>query len=274
MPCEMVSSVELRMRLLTAGLMIAVASIALAFGRVTTLTLVTVIVLVSGLELFSGFGHGARRPTTVVALVGSVAVVVLAFEIGARAFPIAIAAVLAAMLLAGIATTHREQPLVDVSLAVFGFLYVGCLAAFAGLLLGLSRDGVGYLLGVFICAAGDDSAAYFVGSTLGRHLLAPRISPKKTVEGLLGGTAASLALGAILGIVMHPWARGGVLDGLALGAVVAVTAPVGDLCESMIKRGLGMKDFGRIPGHGGVLDVFDSVLLSLPAVYYLARYAL
>ena len=100
-----------------------------------------------------------------------------------------------------------------------------------------------------------------------RHI--STISPNKTLEGLVAGMAGSLVIAFALVGIITPWDR---WSALALGAVVAVLAPLGDLCESMLKRDLGVKDFGGLlPGHGGVLDRFDAILFSLPAVYYLVR---
>jgi phosphatidate cytidylyltransferase len=100
--------------------------------------------------------------------------------------------------------------------------------------------------------------------------MSPRLSPNKTWEGLVGGMVAAVVLGGIVGTLLAPW-DGSISHGLALGLVVAIVAPIGDLCESMIKRDLGVKDLGTLlPGHGGVLDRFDAMLFCLPAVYYLA----
>ncbi len=110
-----------------------------------------------------------------------------------------------------------------------------------------------------------DSGAYYVGRTLGRHPMAPRISPKKTWEGLAGGVAASLAGAAVLRFALGlelPWEHT-----LAVAAILAVTAPLGDVVESQFKRDTGVKDSsGLIPGHGGLLDRTDSLLFSAPPV--------
>ncbi len=97
------------------------------------------------------------------------------------------------------------------------------------------------------------------------------MSPGKTVEGAVGGgLAAVVASWLVLGVIgIFPWGTG---SAIALGLVVAVAAPLGDLCESMLKRDLGVKDMGTLlPGHGGLLDRFDALLFALPAVYYLCR---
>ncbi|MGH9005230.1 MAG: phosphatidate cytidylyltransferase, partial [Acidimicrobiia bacterium] len=106
------------------------------------------------------------------------------------------------------------------------------------------------------------------GRRFGRRPLT-RVSPNKTVEGLVAGMIGSVVLAVTVVATITPWDR---LSALALGVVVAVLAPLGDLCESMLKRDLGVKDLGGLlPGHGGVLDRFDAILFCLPAVYYLIR---
>jgi phosphatidate cytidylyltransferase len=110
-----------------------------------------------------------------------------------------------------------------------------------------------------------DIAAYFVGGRIGRRSLAPVISPKKTIEGLVAGTLAALAAGAVIGYLVEP------IDlptGLLLGAVVAVFAPIGDLAVSVVKRSLEIKDMGSmLPGHGGLLDRIDALMTAIPAVW-------
>ena len=142
------------------------------------------------------------------------------------------------------------------------------MGGFAGLILALP-DGVGLLLGLVLCSVAADIFGYLAGRRFGRRHIAPQISPNKTVEGLLAGMAGSIVVGFVLVGSISPWGR---FSALALGVVVAVVAPLGDLCESLLKRDLGVKDLGGIlPGHGGVLDRFDAMLFALPAVYYLIK---
>ena len=128
-------------------------------------------------------------------------------------------------------------------------------------------DGIGMLTGAIIATVAYDVGAYFVGRQFGKTPLSPS-SPNKTMEGLVGGAAAAVVVSVIvLGIVgVFPWDTG---SALILGLAVAIVAPVGDLCESMLKRDLGLKDMGSIlPGHGGLLDRFDALLFVLPVTYY------
>ena len=112
----------------------------------------------------------------------------------------------------------------------------------------------------------DDTAAYFVGRTIGRHKLAPTISPGKSWEGFVGGTVAAMAVAFF---AMYDQGFLTDLEALALGAAIAVSSTLGDLFESAIKRDLGVKDSGSLlAGHGGVLDRVDSILWAGPAAFY------
>ncbi len=134
---------------------------------------------------------------------------------------------------------------------------------------GGSRD---WLMLALLCTWATDTFAYFGGRLLGRHKLFERVSPSKTVEGFLAGLAGSLAVGAALGAWFGgPGAGGGLLVGMVLG----VSGPAGDLLESRLKRDAGIKDSAAtLPGHGGVLDRFDSWTFAMPLLYLLGRFGL
>jgi len=260
---------DLITRVLTGVAIAVVALVMLRLGRVPTTFLVAVIVGVSAFELYEAFRRAGYHPATVLGLLGCISIVPIAYSNGVEAFPLVIVLVTAFTMLWYMAEVVSARPIVNIGITLFTFVYIGVFGAFAGLL--LSRpDGTGLILGLAICAIGYDVAGYFIGTQFGRSRMSPRLSPNKTWEGLLGGMVASIILGAILGRVLAPW-DGKIIHGIALGIVVAIVAPIGDLCESMVKRDLGLKDLGSIlPGHGGVLDRFDAMLLCLPAVYYLA----
>ena len=127
-----------------------------------------------------------------------------------------------------------------------------------------SDQGAWLMLFVAVCVWATDTFAYFVGRSLGRHKLAPTLSPRKTIEGSLGGLAGGLIVGAVFG----NWIHLPLLHGLAIGAIAGVVGQLGDLFESAMKRELGVKDFGNVmPGHGGILDRFDSLLFVVPLAY-------
>jgi phosphatidate cytidylyltransferase len=259
---------DLTTRIITGAVLAAVAILAFVIGRAGTAVLVTVIIAAAAFELFEGFRRAGFQPATLLALLGSASMVGIAYNHGERAFPLVTAVVVAFTLFWYLAKVVHARPMVNAAVTIFGFSYVGLLGGFAGLLL-VFPDGVGMVIGLVLCAVSYDVAGYFVGSRMGHRPLMPDVSPNKTLEGLAGGMAASVVMGIIVAIVgLHPWNTLG--HGLLLGIVVAVFAPLGDLVESMLKRDLGLKDFGTIlPGHGGVLDRFDAMLFCLPAVYYL-----
>lgn len=159
----------------------------------------------------------------------------------------------------------------QIAAALFGGIAIGyCFAAFLRIYAsGASRA---YLLLPFILSFACDTFAYFTGLALGRHKLAPKVSPKKTIEGSIGGLAGNLVCGELFVFVMKTWfyGRSGTLGyGLmaALSLFCGVVAQLGDLSFSLIKREFGVKDYGKLFfAHGGVLDRFDSVLFVAPVL--------
>jgi phosphatidate cytidylyltransferase len=157
----------------------------------------------------------------------------------------------------------------DALVAGFVQLYIGFLASLCLALLSLPH-GEWWVLAFIIVSVVADTGAYAAGLAWGKHPMAPRISPKKTWEGFIGASVAALVAGVLLALFMLHLP---IWVGLVFGAVILGTATVGDLGESMIKRDLGIKDMSSwLPGHGGVLDRLDSILLSAAAalaLYYL-----
>ena len=154
--------------------------------------------------------------------------------------------------------------------AFFGVVYVAVMLSFIYLTRNLP-DGKFLVWLIFLCSWGCDTCAYCVGMLIGKHKMAPILSPKKSVEGGVGGVAGAALLGAI-----YAAATGGKIAEYALiCAVGALISMVGDLAASAIKRNQGIKDYGKlIPGHGGILDRFDSVIFTAPAIYFLAKLVL
>ena len=260
---------DLVTRAVTAAVLAAVALLCFALGNAATAVLVTVIITAAGFELYEGFRRAGFQPATLIGLLGCVSMVGVAYNHGERAFGLVTALVVVFSMLWYLAKVVHARPMVNIAVTVLGFAYVGVLGGFAGLML-VAPNGVGMIIGLALCAIAYDVAGYIVGSRMGRRSLAPEWSPNKTLEGLFAGMGASVVVGVIVGGILGitPWNSMG--DGLMLGVIVAIFAPLGDLCESMLKRDLGLKDFGTLlPGHGGVLDRFDAMLFCLPAVYYL-----
>ncbi len=154
----------------------------------------------------------------------------------------------------------------DVTASVFALIYLPGMATFVALMLA-PKDGAHRALVFVILAVCSDSGAYFAGILFGRHLMAPTISPKKTWEGLAGSVIMCLAAGALgMTYLLHSK----VWYGLVLGAAAAAAATLGDLVESMIKRDLDTKDMSSLlPGHGGMLDRIDAMLILAPVAWLL-----
>ncbi len=163
---------------------------------------------------------------------------------------------------------YPQQRIEDLSFNFFAVTYVALLFSHIILLRGLNQGIYLTFLAIGLTWA-TDTGAYFVGRVLGRHKLAPLVSPNKTVEGAIGGVLAAVAAAFIVGKLLPDQS---LTPGLmcVLASAVGISAQLGDLVESALKRFAGVKDSGwLIPGHGGVLDRFDSILFTVPAVYYL-----
>ena len=172
---------------------------------------------------------------------------------------------------------HRTFAVDQACFSIAGIVYVGFCFAHLILLRFMAPDvvlatpvgdmtlGCAFLWVMFLGTWSSDTFAYFAGSFFGKHKMCPAVSPKKTVEGFLGGLVGTTAVVAALGCALDF----SVPLMALLGVLLAITATVGDLAESIIKRYTGVEDSGRlIPGHGGVLDRFDSVMFTAPFVYY------
>lgn len=157
----------------------------------------------------------------------------------------------------------RRSRSVAVSASVFAATYLPFLAGFAVLLVAQDH-GVGKIIALIALPVANDTGGWLAGITFGRHPMAPSVSPKKSWEGFVGSLAAAVAVGLLCAwsLAAPLWAGG------VLAAVVVVASTLGDLGESLLKRDLGLKDMGTLlPGHGGLMDRLDSILVAAPVVY-------
>ncbi len=174
------------------------------------------------------------------------------------------------LLMALCIATYPKRSVTDAALTMFGVIYVAVLFAYV-YLLRTSPNGQFYVWYIFAASWGCDTCAYFCGYFLGKHKLAPVLSPKKTIEGAIGGVIGAILLCVIYGmIIAEPIGldRGVILKvSLLVGLLGSIVAQVGDIFASSIKRKMKIKDYGHlIPGHGGILDRFDSLLLVAPVI--------
>ncbi|MEU2715111.1 phosphatidate cytidylyltransferase [Streptomyces sp. NPDC007205] len=208
---------------------------------------------------------GIKAPLVPLA-VGGAAMVVAGYVRGAEGAWVAMALTALATLVWRM-TESPEGYLKDVTAGVFAAFYVPFLATFVAMML-TANDGPWRVLTFLLLTVVSDTGAYAVGWRFGRHKLAPRISPGKTREGLLGAVLFAMVAGALC--MQFLIDHGSWWQGLLLGLSVAASATLGDLGESMIKRDLGIKDMGALlPGHGGIMDRLDSLLPTAPVVWLL-----
>ncbi len=167
--------------------------------------------------------------------------------------------------------SQNRAPTTNWALTIAGGLYVGWLSSHAIRLRALP-GGLAWTILAVLVTWGGDTTAYFVGSAIGRHKLWPRLSPRKTWEGLFGGVIGSMLTGVLVGYLMRQWMGAiGPGQGLSVGLLAAVVGPLGDLAISMMKRQVNAKDSSHIiPGHGGFLDRTDSLLFVVTTTYYYA----
>ncbi len=196
---------------------------------------------------------------------GGAAVVICAYWLGPRyalaSLGLTVIAILAWRLFGGASGYVK-----DTTAGIFATAYLPLMGSFVAAML-VPADGPRRVLSFLILTICSDIGGYFAGITAGRHPMAPAISPKKTWEGFAGSVAACLVAGWLCVTLLlhgHPW------QGVLTGAAVVLAATLGDLVESLIKRDLDIKDMGTVlPGHGGILERLDSLLVAAPVVWFL-----
>ncbi|MCS7220291.1 MAG: phosphatidate cytidylyltransferase [Anaerolineae bacterium] len=253
----------LRHRILSAIVLIPlVAGLAYAGGYWWLATIALVGILAS-LELFRLLQQGGYHPNTWAGVAWALAMIVSGFWPQQLPFPVVLQLGLILTLALAI-FPDKPRPATDWAWTVAGATYLGVLLA-SFVALRMRPNGLYWVALAAITTWITDSGAYFIGISLGRHPLAPRLSPKKTWEGAIGGWIVGVIGGTVLGLWLI---RLPIVTAVILAGVLCALAPLGDLAESMIKRQVGAKDSGRlIPGHGGMLDRLDSLLFVIPAAY-------
>jgi len=253
---------DLSIRVLTAlGLLVLFgASLLSPYGIGA---LIFVVLFIAAGELFAAFIRSGYRPLSIFGFLGVAGAFGGTWAAGPIAVPIALLLTAITVLLFYATVPGRRSALENASLTILVTAWIGGLGAFAFDLL-QSDDYVWLVLALVVTVAAMDVGQYFIGRRLGRRQLAPLVSPKKTIEGYVAGIIVAIAVGA-----GFAWAEPfEMTDGLLIGAVVAIVSPLGDLAVSVLKRALGIKDMGYIlPGHGGVLDRVDAMIITIPALW-------
>jgi phosphatidate cytidylyltransferase len=263
---------DLRAAVVSAVVLVAAILLSLLFWKPAFMGIVAVAVVVAVWELHQGLAaKGVDIPEQPLML-GGVVMVVVAYVWGAPALVTA-TAVTALVIMLWLLRRGVDGYVMNATASVFTLIYVPFLASFVALLLGeggtapafgldVDDPGVRGVITFIAITVASDTGGYIAGVLFGRHPMARVISPKKSWEGFAGSMVATIAVGVWL---VTSFLGGDWWVGVLLGVIAAVMATLGDLCESVMKRDLGIKDMSQvIPGHGGLMDRLDSLLAALP----------
>ena len=259
-------------RMLTGLIMGTVAMCCIIYGGVALLLLLLLFILSASKEYVKILEHKGFYPSLKIIVTAVILLALIAYF--QNTYLLSAALTLCSILAFMWVLFRGRQPYIaNVATTVLGFVYCGLFPMHLLFLRELHspryNDGLGFVVLMFTAILLTDIGCYYTGRHLGKHKLAPVISPNKTIEGSIGGFIL-----AVLGACVVGWYLG--LEwymSLFAGILCTVFAQIGDLCESLIKRDAGVKDSGNtLPGHGGFLDRVDSFVLTIPVMYYFCKY--
>jgi phosphatidate cytidylyltransferase len=259
-------------RLTTAAILIPIILSFMFLGGWYYLIFITVFLTIAAWEYWQIFKKGEYSPNAPLLFASIIILTFVRYEHGFLGSDIILAAAVMIALAfhtIGYELGHEKSSL-DFGITMGGILYLGWLGSYL-ISLRFLPNGLWWMLLVVPAVSIADSGAYFIGSKFGRNKMSPKVSPKKTWEGYLGGVIFCLIGGAILGMVLHNRAPEiTIVNGLIMGTILGIITPMGDLGESMLKRQFNIKDSSNLlPGHGGFLDRIDSMLWAACIGYYL-----
>ena len=255
-------------RILSGIVLVIITASSLFFGGGYLFILCLAISLIGMMELYRVAGIH-KRPMAVLGYISAVSYF-LTIYFGLVELTSLIFVVSCIMILTDYVLSYPKYDIKDSVITFFGLIYVAVMLSYIYQTRAM-ENGIFVVWLIFVSSWGNDTCAYFTGVFFGKHKMAPHLSPKKTVEGAVGGIVGAALLGGIYGFVisndvtmLHP-----VYAFAAASAGGALLSIVGDLAASAIKRNYEIKDYGKlIPGHGGILDRYDSVIFTAPAVFW------
>lgn len=275
-------------RLLSGVVLLILTAILVGFGGVPLFLALALISIIGFLEMTKAIGitreEGNFNRLEFVGIVGTLLLYALQICFYLKNEAVDVVYILGIMvltiivLLAVYVVTFPKFNATQVAGVVFAFLYVPVMLSFIGMTRALPEIGSKVVWMIWISAWGSDTCAYCVGmltgKTIGNHKAFPVLSPKKSIEGCIGGVVGAALIGMLFGKFVMGSDYGIILMGIICG-IGSVIAQCGDLAASAIKRNYGIKDYGKcIPGHGGILDRFDSIIFTAPCIYFLIYFFL
>ncbi|MGQ0847692.1 MAG: phosphatidate cytidylyltransferase [Actinomycetota bacterium] len=266
---EQAAASDLTLRIISALVLVGLFMATLLMGGWFFTGFVGAVMVIAVGELYATLRRHGFVPIALFGLLGTAGAAV-AMHLGGPG-PLMFVTLLSAMaVVLFFSVVPRRRPLDNATVTIFGAAWVSLLAFAVGI--GASPNALPLVLLLVVLVALFDIGSYFAGKAMGRHPMAPELSPKKTWEGYVGGIVLSGAAATFLSTV--DWFLIDLSQSVVLTVIVAVFSPIGDAAESLVKRSLGVKDMGSVlPGHGGMLDRIDGLLFVAPAAYLFMRSA-
>lgn len=262
-------------RLLSGIVLVILAICFILLGGDILLAVIGLISLIGMFELY----RVLNMEKSVIGIIGYLAAIVYFLNIRFAFIPDILMLVFAFLivLLFAYVFSYPKYDAKQITTVFFGLFYVAGMLSYV-YQIRMLENGKYLAFLVFICSWGCDTCAYCVGKLIGKHKMSPVLSPKKSVEGAFGGVIGAALLAALYAFIFRDAMSLGTVDIWIIAGITAVAAlisMVGDLAASAIKRNYDIKDYGTlIPGHGGILDRFDSMIITAPIIFYLALYAM
>lgn len=263
-----------KQRAISAVILVIIVAITLYFGGALTCLVMCAVSLIGVMELLRIYGLNKKELG--YAAYGATVFYYALLYFDLHQFILPLIAVYMLVILAIYVLTYPNYKDKEIMAAFFAFVYVGVMLSYVYLIRDM-KHGLILVLLIFVSSWGNDTCAYLVGRAIGKHKMSPILSPKKSIEGLIGGIVGAGILGVVFGLIYNHFMQvaHSVWIFALIGAVCALPAVIGDLAASAIKRNNDIKDYGKlIPGHGGILDRFDSIIFTAPIMYYLILYLL
>jgi phosphatidate cytidylyltransferase len=268
---------QLASRLLTASVGVPITIVASLVGGIPFLLAMNLVIGAGLFEFYRMMEAKGIKPFKIVGVAAGLGVSWYVYFLGGVFSSLFITLVLVVIMTLELIRRDGELAVFHISTTILGVFYVAWLGSHIILLRQLGENVVGtdfggfFVIFAFALAWGTDTGAYFVGNAIGKKKLLPRVSPSKSLEGALGGIAVAVVVALVARATIVPLLSAA--DALVLGLTAPCMAVLGDLVESLMKRDVHIKDTSRaLPGHGGMLDRFDSVLFVAPLVYYYLRF--